>query len=29
MNAFNFEQIPQVNMVGADFPIGVVTTTAS
>ena len=24
MNAFNFEQIPQVNMVGTDFPIGVV-----
>ena len=29
MNAFNFEQIPQVNMVGADFPIGVVTRSAS
>lgn len=24
MNAFNFEQIPQVHMVGTDFPIGVV-----
>ena len=24
MNAFNFEQIPQVHMVGSDFPIGVV-----
>jgi len=24
MNAFNFEQIPQVHMVGMDFPIGVV-----
>ena len=24
MDAFNFEQIPQVHMVGTDFPIGVV-----
>jgi uncharacterized caspase-like protein len=24
MDAFNFEQIQQVNMVGTDFPIGVV-----
>jgi hypothetical protein len=24
MDAFNFEQIPQVHMVGSDFPIGVV-----
>jgi uncharacterized caspase-like protein len=29
MNAFNFEQIPQVNMVGTDFPIGVVRVTDS
>jgi uncharacterized caspase-like protein len=25
MDAFNFEQIPQVHMVGTDFPIGVVS----
>ncbi|MEN8244368.1 MAG: caspase family protein [Thermodesulfobacteriota bacterium] len=29
MNAFNFEQVPQVHMVGTDFPIGVVRTTES
>ena len=29
MNAFNFEQIPQVHMVGTDFPIGVVSNTES
>ena len=29
MNAFNFEQIPQVHMVGSDFPIGVVTIKGS
>ena len=29
MNAFNFEQIPQVHMVGTDFPIGVVTIKGS
>ncbi len=27
MNAFNFEQIPQVHMVGTDFPIGLVKAT--
>jgi WD40 repeat protein len=29
MDAFNFEQIPQVHMVGTDFPIGVVEGGAS
>ena len=29
MDAFNFEQIPQVHMVGTDFPIGVVNGTGS
>jgi uncharacterized caspase-like protein len=29
MNAFNFEQIPQVSMVGTDFPIGVVSMHGS
>ena len=29
MNAFNFEQIPQVHMVGTDFPIGVVVVSDS
>ena len=29
MNAFNFEQIPQVHMVGTDFPIGVVSISES
>lgn len=29
MNAFNFEQIPQVHMVGTDFPIGLVKATDS
>jgi WD40 repeat protein len=29
MNAFNYEQIPQIHMVGTDFPIGVVKTTGS
>ena len=29
MNAFNFEQIPQVHMVGTDFPIGVVGVSNS
>ena len=29
LNAFNFEQIPQVHLVGMDFPIGVVTRSDS
>jgi len=29
MDAFNFEQIPQVHMVGTDFPIGVVKEIGS
>ena len=29
MKAFNFEQIPQVHMLGTDFPIGIVSTTTS
>jgi uncharacterized caspase-like protein len=29
MEAFNFEQIPQVHMVGTDFPIGVVKEIGS
>jgi WD40 repeat protein len=29
MNAFNFEQIPQVHLVGTDFPLGVVRITDS
>lgn len=29
MNAFNYEQIPQVHMVGTDFPIGVVKASGS
>jgi hypothetical protein len=29
MNAFNFEQIPQVHMVGTNFPIGVVRVIGS
>ncbi len=29
MDAFNFEQIPQVHMVGTDFPLGVVRITDS
>ena len=29
MSAFNFEQIPQVHLVGTDFPIGVVKNSGS
>jgi uncharacterized caspase-like protein len=29
MNAFNYEQIPQVQMMGTDFPIGVVKPVGS
>ena len=25
MNAFNFEQVPQVSLIGTDFPIGLVS----
>jgi uncharacterized caspase-like protein len=29
MNAFNFEQVPQVSLIGTDFPIGIVSTTGA
>jgi WD40 repeat protein len=29
MNAFNFEQVPQVSLIGTDFPIGIVTAVGA